>query len=58
MSLLPNLHDFARHSAGGRRISVRDSYLPAAGLLFAAAASLGLWVALVEAARLLLKAVL
>lgn len=39
------------HGFEPRRSSMRDSYVPAAGLLLAAMASLGLWVGLVEAVR-------
>lgn len=60
MSLAPDSNDLTASGAftlRPRRPSVRDSYVPAAGLLLAAVASLGLWVGLAEAVRLLVKAI-
>ena len=60
MSLVPDPNDLAAsgsYGLGTRRASVRDSYVPAAGLLLAAFASLGLWAGLAEAVRFLVKAI-
>lgn len=59
MALLQDSSDLAAPSLQGfkpRRSSMRDSYVPAAGLFLAAAASLGLWVVLAEAVRFAVRA--
>lgn len=59
MSLFHDPSDFAAlglQAFEPRRPSMRDSYVPAAGLFLAAAASLGLWVGLAEVVRCVVNA--
>ena len=47
----PPLAPSGLHGYEPPRSSMRDSYIPAAGLMLAAVASLGLWVGLAEVVR-------